>query len=85
MITTRQTPLSVALGAACLWLKRRTDLRANPELLLEFTCAWVAAVKPSTVWQARQCGIAAVKEIAGCKTEIEFEKWLNPEDLRDEL
>jgi hypothetical protein len=75
------TPLSVALGAACLWLKRRTDLRANPELLLEFTCAWVAAVGPKT---PSRHGTASRQSVRLPGKTGEMEKW-QPEDLRSEL
>ncbi len=81
--TSEATPLSVALFAAACWLKRKPGLQADPELLLEFTCAWIAAVKPSTPEQARECGIAAVKEIAGCRTDCPLPEpeVIEPEDL----
>jgi len=71
--------------AACQWLKRHPDLKADPELLLEFVSAWLVTAGPLTEKEARQCGIYAVKEIAGCVKELpqhEFEV-IEPEDLRD--
>ena len=78
------TPLSVALGSACQWLKQHPDLKADPELLLEFVCAWIIVADPVTEREARQCGIHAVLEIAGCVKELpqhEFEV-IEPEDLK---
>ncbi len=79
------TPISAALLAACQWLKRHPSLSADPAILLEFVCAWVLVAKPATEQEARQCGIHAVKECAGCRKELpqhEFEV-IEPEDLRD--
>ena len=77
------TPISAALLAACQWLKRHPDLQADPELLLEFVCAWVTVAGPCTEQEARQCGIHAVKEVANCRKEIDSHVWIEPEDLRD--
>ncbi len=81
--TTQGTPLSVALFSACSWLKARPDLTADPEILLEFVSAWVLTAKPNTPELAQECGIHAVKECAGCKREIDQQKMIEPEDLRD--
>jgi len=78
------TPISAALLAACQWLKRHPGLRADPEILLEFVSAWVVVAGPVTEREARQCGIHAVKEVAGCVKELpqhEFEV-IEPEDLK---
>ena len=77
------TPLSVALGAACAWLKSRPQLRANPEILLEFVQSWVKATAPDTLELAEQCGIHAVKECAGCRTVTELNELIEPQDLMD--
>jgi hypothetical protein len=79
------TPLSVALFAALSWLKSKPELTADPDLLLEFVSAWVITAKPATVTEARQCGIHAVKEVAGCRKDspLNEPEVLNPEDLRE--
>ena len=77
------TPLSVALGAACAWLESRPQLRANPEILIEFVRAWVAACNPDTLELAEQCGTHAVKECAGCRTVTELNELIEPQDLMD--
>lgn len=85
MITNTSTPLAVALLAACQWLKRHKELKTDPDLLLEFVSAWIVVAGPVTETEARQCGIHAVKEIAGCVRELpqhQFEV-IEPEDLRD--
>ena len=79
------TPISAALLAACQWLKRHPGLKAEPAILLEFVSVYVATSKPATEQESRQCGINAVREIAGCVKsppthEIEV---IEPEDLRD--
>ncbi len=86
MITRQQcgsNPLSVALFSACSWLKSRPDLTADPEILVEFIRAWVLTAKPNTPELARECGIHAVKECAGTVREIDQQKMIEPEDLRD--
>ena len=80
-----KTPLQSALHAACLWLKRRPGMKADPDLLLEFTSAWILVAGPCTEKEARQCGIHAVREVACCVKEPpthEFEL-IEPEDLHD--
>ncbi len=86
MITRQQcgsNPLSVALFSACSWLKSRPDLTADPEILLEFVSAWVLTAKPTDPESARQCGIHAVKECAGTVREIDQQKMIEPDDLRE--
>jgi len=79
-----KTPLSSALLAACQWLKRHPELKADPEILLEFVSAWIVVAGPVTEREARQCGIHAGKEVAVCVKELpqnEFEV-IEPEDLK---
>lgn len=80
-----KTPLATALLAACQWLKRHPDLKANPDMLLEFVSAWIVTAGPLSEKEARQCGIYAVKECAcpRLKATITEGAWLEPEDLRD--
>ena len=77
-----KTPVSCALLAACQWLKRHPELKAEPEILMEFVSAWLVVAGPVNEREARQCGINAVKECAGCVRAPKFEV-LNPEDLMD--
>lgn len=80
-----KTPLSCALLASIQWLKRHPDLKADPEILLEFVSAWIVVAGPVTEREARQCGIHAVKECAGCvKGEaIPETELIEPNDLMD--
>lgn len=78
-----KTPLSCALLASIQWLKRHPGMKADPEILLEFVSAWIVVAGPMTEKEARQCGIHAVKECAGCRRVVEIQELIEPEDLRD--
>ena len=75
----------MALLAALQWLKRHKELQADPALLLEFVSAWLVVAGPVTVAEARECGIHAVKEVAGCRKDCPLHEpeVLNPEDLME--
>lgn len=88
MDITRKTPLNCALMAACLWLKRHPNLKADPEILLEFVSAWIVVASTEgklSEAESRECGIHAVKECACPRltATITDGAWLDPEDLRD--